>query len=208
MTLIFQSQYQTFTPAQFVKTFQEHGFIQTKGNANVSANPMAPPVPTNIFSKDDLVVLYNPNENLIMFQIINTLDFNEIYDNTIQKILVSLNYNPSSVGMLGLDCVTQIHEVKSPHNSLTSLVNPKFVEGLNGPETTNGFHVTSLRMTSQGSGEESLSVTFEPLQTNPDASYQLVVVYRSKQNDKFNEFIKLFSTKMIEDLVGEIEKNV
>jgi len=57
-----------------MKTFQGLGFTQTKGSANISANPAAPAVPTTMFSKGNLIVLFNTNENLIIFQIINTLD--------------------------------------------------------------------------------------------------------------------------------------
>lgn len=210
VTLLFQTKYPTFTPAQFVKTFQELGFTQTKGVANVSANPNAAPVQTNIFSKDNFVVLLNPAENLILFQIINTLDFNEIFDDIVQKILVQLNFSPSVVAILGLDCITQIHEVKSPSDSLTSLVNSKFVVGLTSSVIGNQCDVTSLRFTTRGSdvSDENLSVTLEPLQSNPTDSYHMTIFYRSKENDKFNEFVKNFGSKMIENIVGEVEKNV
>jgi len=208
VTLLFQSKYQTFTPAQFVKTFQEQGFVATKGNANISSNPLAPAVPTNIFSKDNLIVLFNPSENLIIFQIINTVDFNDIYEKEIQKILISLNFDPSSVGMLGLDAVTQVHDVKSPIDSLTSLTNKKFIDGLNQIEIGEKMKVTSLRFTSRDSDKESIGVTLEPLQTDPTGSYHMIMVYRTKENDKFNEFIKLFGTNMVEKIIKEVEKNV
>ncbi len=210
VTLLFQTKYQTFTPAQFIKTFQELGFIQTKGLVNVSANPAAPAVQTNIFSKDNLVVLLNPNENLIMFQIINTLDFNSIFDDVIQKILVALNFNPSSVNMLGLDCIAQVHDVKPPRDSLTSLVNPNFINGLQSSVIDSKFEITSLRMTTLGDGvsDESMSVTLEPLQSDSTGSYHLVVIYRSKQNDKFDKFVRTFGSDMLKSIVNEVEKNV
>ncbi len=210
VTLLFQTKYQTFTPAQFVKTFQELGFIQTKGLANISSNPVAPAIQTNIFSKDNLVVLLNPSENLIMFQIINTLDFNSIFDGVIQKILVALNFNPSSVNMLGLDCIAQVHEVKPPRNSLTSLVNSNFIKGLESSVIDSKFEITSLRITTLGDGvsDESMSVTLEPLYSDSTGSYHIVVIYRSKQNDKFDEFVKNFGSKMLEKIVSEVEKNV
>ena len=210
MTLLFQTKYPTFTPAQFVKTFQELGFTQTKGVVNISANSNAAPVQTNIFSKDNLVVLLNPTENLIIFQIINTLDFNGIFDDVVQKILVQLNFSPSAVAILGLDCITQIHEVKSPSDSLTSLVNSKFVEGLTSSAIGHQCDVTSLRFTTRGSdvSDENLSVTLEPLPSNPTDSYHMIIAYQSKENDKFNEFVKNFGSKTIENIVGEVEKNV
>jgi len=207
VSLLFQSKFATFTPAQFVKTFQEQGFIQTRGNANISANPMAQPVLTNIFSKDDLIVLFNPNENIIIFQILNTLDFNDIYEKEIQKILVNLNFNPSSVGMLGIDSSIQVHEVKPPIDSITSLTNKKFVESMKDLGIGEEVNITSLRFNTKGTDKESLSVAIEPLLSNPTGSYHVMVVYRTKENDKFNEFVTKFGTKMIEKIINGVEES-
>ena len=166
VTLLFQSKYQTFTPAQFVKTFQEQGFTATKGNANISSNPLAPAIPTNIFSKGNLVVLFNPSENLIMFQIINTLDFNQLYEEEIQKILVSLNFDPTAIGMLGIDAVTQVHDVKPPIDSLSKLTNKNFIDGFNEMGIGEKLQITSLRLSSIASDTNSISITLEPLQSN------------------------------------------
>lgn len=204
VTLLFHSKYQTFTPAQLIATFQDQGFLQTKGNANISANPLAPPVPTTIFSKDNLVILFNQNENLIMFQIINTLDFNELYEKEIQKILISLNYNPSSVSLMGIDVLTQIHEVNSPIETLTSLVNKEFVNGLKINEDSI-MKVSSIKLTND-SEKESLSLDLQPLQTDPNGSYVLAISYKTNENDKFNEFIKEFGEDMISKIIDEAQK--
>ena len=112
--------------------------------------------------------------------------------------------------MLGLDCVTQVHKVKSPERSLTSLVNSKFVDGLGSTSLDTDVGITSLRMTSRKNGGDgdSLSVTLEPLESNPTGSYHMVVIYRSRQSDKFNEFVKYFGSDMIENIIKEVEKNV
>jgi len=208
VTLSFQSKYQTFTPAQFIKTFQELGFAQTKGSANISANPAAPAVHTTMFSKGNLIVLFNTNENLIMFQIINTLDFNGVYEEEIQKILLNLNFNPSSVSIMGIYAVTQVHEVRPPVDTLTSLTSEKFVSGLNKINDDGRMKVTAIRLGNVNSENETLSVSLEPLQTDPAGSYFVAISYRTKESNKFDEFVKEFGEGMVEKIIREAEENV
>ena len=208
VTLLFQSKYQTFTPEQFITTFQKLGFVQTKGSANISANPAAQAVPTTMFSKQNLIVLYNPNENLIIFQIINTLDFNPLYEDKILKILASLNFNPTSVSLMGIDATTQVHDVKYPIATLSSLTKPEFIADLNTLSGDGDMVVSGIKLGTVGSEKESLSINLEPLQTDPSGSYFIAIAYRTKESDKFNEFVKDFGAKMIEDIIREAEKNV
>ena len=208
VNLLFQSRSVTFTPDQFTRVIQEKGFMATQGVASVSLNPNAPPVQTVYFSKDNLMVLYNPSEYLVMFQIINTLNFAEMYQNDILPILKSLNFVHEIINVMGLECNTKIITDKSTIKSLTLLLNKDFLNEVSGELGIENLAVFTIRMSSQRQQEktENMTVIIEPLVTDPEHSYHFSIIYRTIDNSKFDAFINRFGEDMILKIIRASDK--
>lgn len=206
VNLLFQSKSMTFTPDQFNKVFRERGFSATQGIAPISQNPNAKPIPTVYFSKDNLIVLYNPVEFLVLFQIINTLDFSQLYDNEIKPILTSLNFVPEIVSMMGLECNTKITSIKSPRKSLTSLLKQEFRDHLAEILGISNLNIFTLRLIGGDDKIENINVAIEPLATDLDKIYHVSFSYRTVDNSKFNEFVSRFGEDMIKNIIEETDK--
>ncbi|MGI0056969.1 MAG: hypothetical protein ACREAK_06295 [Nitrosarchaeum sp.] len=208
VNLLFQSKSLTFTPDQFNKIFQELGFTATQGPANISQNPNALPVKAVFFSKNNLMVFYNPVESLVMFQVINTLNFVEIYEKNIKPILSSLNFVPEIVSMMGLECNTQIISDKSPILSLTSLLKKEFVDGMNTKIGVDNLKAFTIRLIGGEENIESINIAIEPLATAKDKVYHFSMIYRTLDNSKFNQFVNRFGEEMIKEIVKEASRYV
>jgi len=208
VTLLFQAKYATFTPDQFNRAFRDRNFTLTQGPASISSNPAARQVQTAYFSKDNLIVFYNANENLIIFQIVNTLDFNQLYETEIKRILVDLNFVEEAANMIGLECTTRVRSQKSPNDSLTSLVKNEFLQNVNKIVGLNDLGVFTITLNSTKPLEESLRITLEPLVTDPTGTYIVALIYRTNQTSKFNEFVTIFGVDMVKSLAMEASKYV
>lgn len=206
VNILFQSKSLTFTPDQFNKVFREQGFTATQGVAPISQNPNAKPVPTVYFSKDNLIVLFNPVEYLVIFQIINTLNFSQLYDKEIKPILTSLNFVPEIVNMMGLECNTKITSTKSPRASLTSLLKKEFRAEISKKLGINNLSVFTIRLIGGDDKTENITLIIEPLLTDPEGIYHVSLSYRTLDNSKFNEFVSKFGEQLIRDIIEEANK--
>jgi len=108
---------------------------------------------------------------------------------------------------VGIDAATQVHEVRPPVDTLTSLTSEKFVSGLNKINDDWRMKVVSIRLGNVNSENETLSVSLEPLQTDPSGSYFVAISYRTRESDKFDEFVKEFGEGMVEKIIREAEEN-
>lgn len=208
INLLFQSRSVTFTPDQFNRVFQEKGFTATPGVANVSLNPNAPPVQTVYFSKNNLLVLYNPSEYLVMFQIINTLNFSELYQNEIIPILKSLNFVPEIINVMGVECNTKITMGISPVQSLTSLLKKELLDGISNALGIKNLSVFTIRLVGGIEQIENMTIAIEPLVTDPQRAFHFSLTYRTVDSSKFNDFVNRFGEGMILQIMKESGKYV
>jgi hypothetical protein len=199
----------TFTPSQFNNTFKELNFLSSQGPLVQSNIPNAPPVPTTLFSKDSLVVVYNPVEFLLIFQILNTVDFQSIYNREIIPILARLNLVEEAVSMRSIECTTQIRVKKSPIEMINSLIEKKFMSEMSSILGMSPLKATTLRIvTSFPFADEGLQILMEPLATDATGSYYLQIIFRTQETSKFDEFINRFGTPMIQKIAEEAGKYV
>jgi len=206
VSLLFQTKFPTFTADQFTKAFNELGYSVIQGTANVSGNPAAKPVPTVIFSKGNLSVVYNQTQSMIIFQILNTVDLDELYDAEIKPMLIKLNFVEEAINMIGLECNVQISTQTLPQDILSSLVKKELIDKLNEILGDSKLNTTSLRLsTSFPFVNDGIQVIIEPLGNDPKGSYFVNLVYRTPEMNKFNEFVKLFGTNMLEKLAEATE---
>ena len=68
--------------------------------------------------------------------------------------------------------------------------------------------ISSIRLGNVNSENETIAINLEPLPTDPSGSYFVGINYRTKESDKFDEFIKEFGESMIEKIIREAEENV
>lgn len=209
VTLMFKSKYITFTPSQFNTTFKELNYLQSQGPLVPSNIPNTPPVPTTLYSKENLVVIYNPIEALLIFQILNTVDFQPIYEKEVIPILIRLNLVENAVSTRTLECATQIRVENNPMDSINSLVEKKFMDGLTSIFGMEPLKAITLRInTAFPFADEGLQILIEPLVSDPTGTFYMHIVFRTLETSKFNNFVSRFGTNMLEKIVEEISKYV
>ena len=209
VNLLFRARFLTFTPDQFNNAFKEQGYFMSQGQANPSLNPAAKPIPALIFSKGNLAVTYNQNQNTIIFQILNTLDLDNLYDHDITPLLAKLNFVESSTSMMSLECHTQLTTTSTPMSTLTSLVNSDYINGLNKILGEEKLGVTAIRLsTKYPLLNDGMQIVLEPLGNDPERSYYLNIIYRTSEMSKFNDFVRIFGATMIEKIAKEASGNV
>lgn len=207
--LMFKSKYMTFTPSQFNVTFKELNYLASQGPQVQSNMPNIPPVTTTLFSKENLVVVYNPLDATLIFQILNTINFHSIYEKEIKPILIRLNLVEQAVSIRSLECTTQIHVEQNPINMINSLVEEKFVQDMTEIVGVDSLKVATIRInTSFPFVDEGLQIIMEPLLTDPEGTIYLHIVFRTQETSKFNEFVNKFGTEMLERMVKEVGKYV
>jgi hypothetical protein len=207
LSLLFQSKAITFTPDTFTKLFQEHGFTVTEGLAQISTNPAAMPVKTIYFSKGNLMVYYNPAEFLVIFQILNTLNFSQIYESDIKPVLARLNFVPEVVQMMGLICGTKITSEKSPTLSISSLVKNEFISKISSLVGVTNLRPFTMRVVG-GESDEGLDLDIEPLATDQEHTFYFTLSYKTSDNSKFNNFVSMFNEDLIKNIIKEVTKYV
>lgn len=205
ISLRFQSNYQTFSPAQFVAVFNGKGFVGAQVTAHVSVNPRSPPVETTMYSKGDLIAFLNSNENLVEFHILNTIEAKS-YMGQVMEILDSLNFDPMSIANMMATITTTVRGSMPPAGGLTRLVDPKLVGRL-GKTHGNGGRaaVTSIRLSLISSRDESLAVVLEPFGNDPEWTYYVDVQYATRAAEKFNAFMEKAGKAMIDDIIAGVE---
>ena len=203
--LKFQSNYRTFSPAQFMTAFNGMGFVGTQVTARVSVNPQAPPVETTMYSKGNLLVFLNSNENLVEFHILNTIEAKSHMDQ-VMKILNSLNFGPMSIANIMATITATVKGGMSPTGGLTRLVDSRLAERLEKTHGNGGrAAVTSIRLSLIRSRDESLTVVLEPFGNDPEGTYYVVVQYTTKAAEKFSTFMEKAGKSMIDDIVKGVE---
>ena len=206
VVLTLRTKYRTFTPDQFTAVFYEKGYTNTQVVANVSDNPVAPPVPTVMFSKGDLLILFNDSENLIKFHAVNKTDVNELFEGEIKQVLISLNYRPPAVATMKLEMTAVVSGMGSPKKALTSLLDNQFASKIKKMHSMDDMTAASIKMVQSDTAHtESLTTTLEPLNTDPEKSYFVNIEYVTNDNDKFTNFVRGVGASMIERVVRGVE---
>lgn len=205
VVLTIQSKHRTFTPAQFIAAFRGREFVETQVTAQISANPHAPPMQTTMYSKDDLLVFFNDSENLVRFHILNTLDAAK-YRKEVQSILASLNFGRSSTASMMVACTATIVGQLSPTQCLTTLIDSKAIGALQEIHGHEEIAVTSVRFSQYTDPNESLTVSIEPLLSDPTGTYFVAVEQVTTSLEKFNEFLDKIGGGMIQKIVEGVEK--
>ena len=191
VVLTLRAKYRTFTPDQFTAVFYEKGYTNTPAVANVSDNPVAPPVPTVMSSKGDLLILSNDSENLIKLHAVNKTDVNELFEGEIEQALISPDCRPPAADAMNLETTTGVPGMGSPKKALTSLLDNQFASKIKKMYSMDDMAAASIKMVqSDAAHTESLTTTLEPLNTDPEKSYFVNIEYVTNDNDKFTNFVR------------------
>jgi hypothetical protein len=205
--LIFQTQFPTFTPDQFSKALKDKNYIMVQSQVSNPQNPQAPPILVQIFSKENVNVFLVQNLNQIVFQILNTVSLETIYQE-ISRILLSLNVLDDIIRNIGFNFTTKSPAKTEPQKNLTSLVKNNFLKGIAKSLGTE-LGVFSIRLaTAFPLEKEGLQVILEPLGASPKDEYYLNVIYQTTKMDDFNDFIGRFGEDMVREIIKEVEENV
>lgn len=208
MVLTPKTKYRTLTPDQFTAVFYKKGYTSTQVAAKISDNPAAPPGPTVMFSKDNLLVFFNDSENLIKFHVVSKTDIDELFEDEIRQVLVSLNYRPPAVATMKLETTAAVSGMGSPTSGLTSLLDSRFADRIKKLHAMDDIVAASIKMVqSDPARTESPTAVLEPLNTDPEKSYFVSIEYVTSDNDKFTDFVRGVGESTIECVVGGVASN-
>lgn len=208
MVLTPKTKYRTLTPDQFTAVFYKKGYTSTQVAAKISDNPAAPPGPTVMFSKDNLLVFFNDSENLIKFHVVSKTDIDELFEDEIRQVLVSLNYRPPAVATMKLETAAAVSGMGSPTSGLTSLLDSRFADRIKKLHAMDDIVAASIKMVqSDPARTESPTAVLEPLNTDPEKSYFVSIEYVTSDNDKFTDFVRGVGESTIERVVGGVASN-
>ena len=206
VVLSIRAKYRTFTPDQFTALLHQEGYTGTQVTANVSEHPLAPPVPTVMYSKESLLIFFNDNDNTIKFQVINRRDVRDVFNGAIKTVLTSLNYYPSAVDTMRLEINATVSGMGSPTKTLKSLISRHLADKLEEIHSVGNVTAMSLKMAqSDDDRTEFLTTTIEPLNSDPDKSYFVSIEYMTKDNDKFTRYVNKVGDEMVERVIREVE---
>ena len=208
VVITIKAKYKTFTPDQFMAVFHQEGYTSTQVSANISENALTPPVPTVMYSKGNLLILFNDAENLIKFHVINQRNVSDLFNNEIKSVLASLNYYPSAVDKMKLEMTATVSGMGSPIKSLKSLIRSQFADKLEGIHAVGNVSAASVKITqSDDAHTELLTTTIEPLNSDPEKSYFVAIEYMTSDNDKFTCYVDKMGDKMVECVIGGVESS-
>lgn len=204
--MVFQTKFPTFTPDQFGKALKDKNYIVVQSQITNPQNPQAPPIPIQIFSKENVNVFLIQNKNEVVFQVLNTVNLETIYQE-ISRILVSLNVLADIVLSIRFNFQTKSKATTPPQENLTSLVKHEFLEGIKKSLGKN-LQVYTIRLATEFPlGKEGMQVVLEPLAANPKDDYYLNITYQTTDLNDFNGFVLSFGEEMIQKIIDEVEKN-
>lgn len=205
--LVFRTKFPTFTPDQFGKALKERAYSMVQGQVANPQNPQAPPIAVQLYSKGNINVFLLQQLNQIVFEVLNTVNLQPVYEE-IKKLLFSLNIVSDAILITILNCSTRAKTKTEPQKNLTSLVNRGFLEGIT-KNLGEKLGVFSIRLaTTFPLTKEGLQIVLEPLGTSPKNEYYLNITYRTPDMNKLNEFVERFGEDLINEIIGEVEKNV
>ena len=208
VVLTLKTKYRTFTPGQFAAVFYEKGYTNTQVTASISDNPNAPPVPTIMFSKGNLLIFFNDNENLIKFHVVNSMDVGELFEDEIKQVLASLSYRPPAVATMKLEITAAVSGTGSPTKGLTSLLDSRFADRIKKLHSMDDVIAASIKMVqSDPARTEPLTAVLEPLNADPEKSYFVNIEYIASDNDKFAGFVRGVGEGTIERIVRGVANN-
>jgi hypothetical protein len=206
--ITYQTKAATFTPDQLMRALKEREYVATLAQATDKRNPNAPPIPIPAFSKENVNIFFYSDQKMFVVQILNTLDLTSLLED-LKPILVKLNMTESVIAVITFTCRTAIlSSKKDPQKNLTGLINSKFLDGINSQVNQN-LKVGSIRFITemQEGQDQSLELLLEPLDADPKKEhYSFVMVYKTSDMKKFNDFIGKFGQDMISSIVEQVER--
>jgi hypothetical protein len=206
--LVFQTQFVTFTPEQFMRALKDRNYMEIRGQI---ADSHGQPISIQTFSKGDTTV-FLPSASLpspIVFRIINTVSLESRYKE-VNDLLVAMNIYPNIISTASFTCMTKAKAKTHPVDKLTSIVDKTFVDRISKNLGTE-MKVISVRLgTSFPMKQEGgYEVTIEPLMTNAEEEYFVSIVFRTHKMDEFSKFIDQFGSNMIQKIIEmETTENV
>ena len=198
----FQTKYPTFSYADWDKVMTELGFQRVTN----TTTPKGGQPQQIVFTKENISVDVDWQNSILNFRFFNRINVMKVHD-TIQKILLSLKIDPSSINVMGLTCTTMAHDVGIPTDNLTSLISneakSRIAKILLSEPTVN-----SIVFMNKSAEEEDLQIRIEPLFSNPQESFYININYRTKVHEKFDNFIGTFGEDTIKEIALSIcDKN-
>lgn len=203
--IIYQTKFPTFTPDQLMKALKEKEYTPMQGQAADLKNPDAPPITIPAFSKENVNVLYNPNQNQLVVQIINTIDLSRVLQD-LKPILVSLNITEDVMAKITFNCKTSVWSSNEPLKTLTALVNSNFLKGINGI-VGHELKVATFRLITEPQPDgDNIQIVLEPLASNLKKQYFFNMAYQTMDMRRFNEFISGFGQNMILSVIKQVQE--
>ena len=194
----FQTKYPTFSPVDLEKTMAQFEF-QRGAVPMTQAGGQTEQI---FYSKDNTTIDVDWQNQILNFRFFNKINIVSVQD-IINKILLQLKIDPSSISLMGVDCRTMAHDIGIPSDNLTSLISKESKSRL-AKIYSGEPAVFSVVLMNKNPQEEDLQIRIEPLLSNPQESFFIHLNYRTKIHEKFDAFIVKFGENLIKDIAESV----
>lgn len=181
-----------FSEINFDKLLQEAGY-ERRVDTNNNDQPY--------YVKDEIIIFNDFVQNTITLKLRNIISFQPQYDEFV-ALLVRLGYKPESAAVMGGHFRTFVTDMNTPI-FLDKLLNEK-AKTLLSTKLDITPNILTVTLVNSDPTIEDLQIRLEPLNSSPNDSMYIDVIYRTAKHDNFNEFINKFDADFIKELVNTI----
>lgn len=147
----------------------------------------------------------------VIFKALNTVSLSSAMSGgvslsqDIRDILLKLNIDEDAVSLAQFTCITRALTKTDPMIGLTAGIKPEFLQAIT---EALGFASQSLNVTSLRFGttcpirdKNGMELVLQPLLSDPNKSFQVIIVYQTDNMAEFGDFIKNFGEDVIKSIV-------
>lgn len=173
-----RGKYPLFSQTDFDQILSDSGF-ERKADTQNNNHPY--------YQKEEIIIFNNFPQNTIVVKLNNTISIQTKYSE-FSTLLAKLGFKPESISVLSGHFTTFVTDIGNPQQFLDKLLNEKsktmLSEKLKIIPTFLSVVIANIDST-----EKDLQIRLEPLNSSPQDSLYVDIIFRTVKYDVFNDFI-------------------
>lgn len=156
------------------------------------------------YQKEEIIIFTNFSQNTITLRLRNVISLQPKYAE-FSTLLAKLGFKPESVSVLGGQFKTFVTDIGLPQVFLNKILNNNVKSTLTEKlQLTLG--ILSVVVANTDSAEIDLQIRIEPLNSSPQDSLYVEVIFRTVDYNAFNDFIGKFGADFISEIISSIDE--
>jgi len=156
------------------------------------------------YQKGESIIFNNPTQHTIILKLSNTISIQTKYLE-FSTVLAKLRFKPESIAMLGGQFTTFVTNVGNTQSFLDKFLNQNAQTALSDKLKINPT-VLSIVIANKAITDVDLQLRLEPLNSSPEDSLYVDMVFRTTNYENFNEFISKFDANFIREIIDSISE--